>query len=81
MIVSYDRSTLGQSGTGHFSPIAAYHAKSDSTLVLDTARFKYSPYFVKISDLYEAMLPIDPDTSRSRGVLLVAPKSKKKMAA
>lgn len=39
---SYDRKTLGQTGTGHFSPIAAYDPQTDSALVLDVARFKVS---------------------------------------
>lgn len=40
IVASYDRATLGQTGAGHFSPIAAYDSKSDSALVLDVARFK-----------------------------------------
>lgn len=39
---SYDRKTLGQTGTGHFSPVAAYDPQTDSVLVLDVARFKVS---------------------------------------
>jgi Phytochelatin synthase len=31
---------LGQTGSGHFSPIAGYHAATDSVLILDVARFK-----------------------------------------
>lgn len=41
LIVSYNRQVLGQTGTGHFSPIGAYDEASDHVLVLDTARFKY----------------------------------------
>lgn len=40
VVASYDRRSLGQTGTGHFSPIAAYEKSSDSVLILDVARFK-----------------------------------------
>lgn len=33
--VSYDRSVLEQTGTGHFSPIAGYHRGHDMVLILD----------------------------------------------
>ena len=36
---------LLQTGDGHFSPVAGYHAGTDSVLVLDVARFKYPPYW------------------------------------
>src|SRR5215212_7426585 len=35
MIAAYDRGSLGQTGTGHFSPIGGYHAARDLALVLD----------------------------------------------
>lgn len=46
LVASFARSALHQTGDGHFSPVAAYHPPSDSCLVLDVARFKYSPYWV-----------------------------------
>lgn len=46
VIASYDRKSLGQTGTGHFSPIAAFDDDSDSVLVLDVARFKVSIIFL-----------------------------------
>lgn len=42
VVASYDRASLGQTGTGHFSPVAAYDEETDSVLVLDVARFKVS---------------------------------------
>lgn len=42
IVASYDRKSLGQTGSGHFSPIAAFDEKTDSVLVLDVARFKVS---------------------------------------
>ena len=38
LIVSYTRQTLNQTGSGHFSPIAAYDQESDSVLIMDTVR-------------------------------------------
>jgi glutathione gamma-glutamylcysteinyltransferase len=40
LCLNYNRGTLGQTGTGHFSPLAAYDAQTDSALILDVARFK-----------------------------------------
>lgn len=71
LVASYDRRTLGQTGSGHFSPIAAYDEVSDSVLILDTARFKYGAHWVPLTLLFEAMQPIDPDTGRSRGFALL----------
>lgn len=72
MVVSYSRKVVGQTGSGHFSPLAAYDPESDSVLILDTARFKYGAHWVKLPLIYEAMKPIDPDTGRSRGYCLLS---------
>lgn len=72
LVVSYNRKTLKQTGSGHFSPIAAYDKMSDSVLILDTARFKYGAHWTKLPLVYEAMKPIDPDTGRSRGYALLS---------
>lgn len=71
LTVSYDRKVLGQTGSGHFSPIAAYDQVSDHVLILDVARFKYGAHWVPLPLVYEAMQPVDPDTNRSRGYLLL----------
>ena len=39
-IVNFNRSTLGQEGGGHFSPVAAYDPTTDSALIMDVARYK-----------------------------------------
>ncbi|KAL3936637.1 MAG: hypothetical protein SGARI_002472 [Bacillariaceae sp.] len=64
LVVSYNRKVLKQTGSGHFSPVAAYDRASDSILILDTARFKYGAHW--------AMKPIDPDTGKSRGFVLLS---------
>jgi glutathione gamma-glutamylcysteinyltransferase len=38
MAISYSRKVLGQTGTGHFSPVGAYSEKDDKLLILDVAR-------------------------------------------
>mmetsp|Transcript_11450 Transcript_11450/g.18834 ORF Transcript_11450/g.18834 Transcript_11450/m.18834 type:complete len:439 (+) Transcript_11450:107-1423(+) len=76
LVSSFGRSSLSQTGDGHFSPIAAYHEPSDSCLVLDVARFKYAPYWVTVKDLYDAMIPQDKATGQSRGWLLMYPPTK-----
>lgn len=67
LIVSFSRKALSQTGDGHFSPIAAYDAETDSCLVLDVARFKLPPYWVPVEALYAATVPVDPSTGRPRG--------------
>lgn len=71
VIVSFGRDRLGQTGIGHFSPVAAVHAEKDLALVLDVARFKYPPYWVKIDELHEAMKGTDPETGMSRGYSVI----------
>lgn len=69
VVVAFARSALEQTGDGHFSPIAAYH--DDHVLILDVARFKYAPYWVSLSLLYEAMKPPDKATAQPRGWFLL----------
>lgn len=72
MVVSFCRSTLGQTGTGHFSPIAGYSREHDRVLVLDVARFKYPSYWVRLEDLYQSMTPLDPASRRPRGYTILS---------
>jgi len=62
LVVSYDRSQLGQTGSGHFSPVGGYHGTRDLALILDVARFKYPPHWVSVERLWEATHPVDPAT-------------------
>jgi glutathione gamma-glutamylcysteinyltransferase len=73
LVASFARSALGQTGDGHFSPIAAYAEEQDACLVLDVARFKYQPYWVSIADLYTAMGPVDSVTQQPRGWYILRP--------
>jgi len=72
LVVTYSRKVLQQTGSGHFSPIAAYDPVSDQVLILDTARFKYGAHWTKIELLYNAMVPVDKDTGKSRGYFLLS---------
>jgi len=44
LAIAFSRKGIGQTGDGHYSPIAAYHEPTDQCLVLDVARFKYAPF-------------------------------------
>jgi glutathione gamma-glutamylcysteinyltransferase len=67
VIASYHRGSLGQTGSGHFSPLGAWHEGSDQVLVLDVARFKYPPHWVPVDLLWQAMQPVDSTSGRPRG--------------
>ncbi|VBB33918.1 unnamed protein product [Acanthocheilonema viteae] len=69
LVVSYNRQVLGQTGTGHFSPLGAYHEESDQILIMDVARFKYPPHWVPLTILRDAMLSIDATSGKPRGYL------------
>ena len=67
LIAAYDRAAVGQTGTGHYSPIGGYHPARDLVLLLDVARFKYPPHWLPLERLAAAMHPHDPATGRPRG--------------
>ncbi|KNE96553.1 hypothetical protein PSTG_10112 [Puccinia striiformis f. sp. tritici PST-78] len=72
LVVSFCRASLGQTGTGHFSPVAGYSPEQDKVLVLDVARFKYPSYWVGLEDLYKSMIPLDPASQRPRGYSILS---------
>jgi hypothetical protein len=72
LVCSYNRSTLQQTGSGHFSPIAAYHAKDNLVLILDVARFKYPTHWIPVELLWQSMCTIDATTGKSRGFYLIS---------
>lgn len=76
VVASYDRSALGQTGSGHFSPVGGFHHERDLTLILDVARFKYPPHWVSAERLWEAMCGIDSTTGRPRGWLTLRPRTR-----
>eukprot|EP01124_Arcella_intermedia_P016468 TRINITY_DN2307_c0_g1_i2.p1 TRINITY_DN2307_c0_g1~~TRINITY_DN2307_c0_g1_i2.p1 ORF type:complete len:163 (+),score=22.72 TRINITY_DN2307_c0_g1_i2:298-786(+) len=72
LVVNYNRKHVGQTGTGHFAPIAGYHEASDKVLLLDVARFKYPPHWVPIPLLYGAFKDLDVMSSKTRGYIVVS---------
>lgn len=78
VVASFSRKVLGQTGSGHYSPIGGYHAELDLALVLDVARFKYPPYWAPVSMLWKAICDIDEATGQGRGYYLM---SKGKLAS
>lgn len=71
LVVAFDRKVLGQTGTGHYSPLGAYHEASDRVLVMDVARFKYPPYWVPVEVMWKSLRTVDPESRRSRGFFLM----------
>ncbi|KAJ3061736.1 hypothetical protein HK102_009006, partial [Quaeritorhiza haematococci] len=72
LVVSYHRGTLGQTGTGHFSPVGGYNEKENMVLILDVARFKYPAYWVSVDLIWDSLLPIDKDTGKPRGYVVLS---------
>ncbi|MDI1442702.1 phytochelatin synthase family protein [Polyangium sp. 6x1] len=72
IVVNYLRSEVGQEYTGHHSPLGAYNAAKDRVLVMDVARYKYPPTWVRTESLYNAIRTTDLVSGRSRGYLVVA---------
>jgi Phytochelatin synthase len=72
VIVNYLRKAINQERGGHISPLAAYDAETDRFLILDVARYKYPPVWVRAEDLFAAMNTTDADNqNRTRGYVLV----------
>jgi Phytochelatin synthase len=61
VLLNYDRGGIGQGpmGHGHWSPIGAYNAITDSFLVMDVAKYKYPPVFVPTEDLFHGASTLD----------------------
>ncbi len=73
LIVNYSRKSLGQKGGGHISPIAAYNEQSDRFLILDVARYRYSPVWVEAETLWSAINTVDSASGKTRGFILINP--------
>lgn len=71
VVLNYSRKVLGQTGDGHFSPIGGYHEENDMVLLLDVARFKYPPHWVRLPLVYEAMQKIDESIGLPRGLVVL----------
>ena len=74
VIANYDRAAVGQEGSGHISPIAAWDRVTGSYLILDTASYRYPAAWIPEEQLFAALRSPDPSTGSSRGVVLVRPR-------
>ncbi len=76
IIVNFDGDTLGMTIGGHFALVGAYHAKTDTVLILDPAAHKTAWYWTPIDHLYFAMHTLDYilDQPTVRGYLIVKDK-------
>lgn len=68
--VNFWRPALGEQGYGHISPLAAYDSHTDRFLLLDVARYKYPPAWVKAADLYSAADTVDKTSNDTRGYVV-----------
>jgi hypothetical protein len=71
-LLNFRRVEIGEVGGGHWSPLAAFDAASDSALVLDVARYKYPAVWVPIAQLYAGSQAVDAVSGLSRGVVIVS---------
>jgi len=71
VLANYLRATLNQVGGGHWSILAAYDAQTDRVLILDVAKYKYKPEWVKMSALRKALDTIDTTSNQFRGLVTV----------
>lgn len=75
-LLNFRRVEIGEAGGGHWSPLAAYDAASDSALLLDVARYKYPAAWVPVTQLYAAALAVDTVSGISRGIVTVGSRTK-----
>ncbi|MFM0204825.1 phytochelatin synthase family protein [Paraburkholderia fungorum] len=70
-LLNFRRVEIGETGGGHWSPLAAYDTASDSALLLDVARYKYPAVWVPLTQLYAAAQAVDNVSGLSRGIVVV----------
>ncbi|KAJ9463365.1 Glutathione gamma-glutamylcysteinyltransferase [Diplonema papillatum] len=80
LVANYDRPTLGQRGTGHFAPVAAYHEAARKCLVLDVNWYRYPSVWLDVELLVQAFQPLSPGGTR-RGYMLVSKPAEKHTAS
>jgi len=59
VLVNYNRTLIGQTGGGHWSPVGSYSEKWDAFLIVDVAKYKYPPVWIPAERLYDAMATDD----------------------
>jgi hypothetical protein len=71
VLLNFRRVEIGETGGGHWSPLAAYDSASDSALLLDVARYKYPAVWVPLAQLYAGALAVDSVSGLSRGIVII----------
>lgn len=59
VLVNYNRTTVGQDGGGHWSPVGSYSEKHDAFLILDVAKYKYPPVWIPTERLFDGLATYD----------------------
>ncbi|CAB9502646.1 Glutathione gamma-glutamylcysteinyltransferase [Seminavis robusta] len=59
VMVNYERTSAGQIGGGHFSPVGAYSTALDAFLIMDVAKYKYPNAWIPTEVLYQSLGTID----------------------
>ncbi len=72
VLANYFRANLEQVGGGHWSVLAAYDAQTDRVLILDVAKYKYTPVWVGIGTLRQALATLDTASNKARGLVIVS---------
>lgn len=72
LIINFGRKGIDEVGGGHFSPVAAYNQKANRFLIMDVARYKYPPVWVKAKALWHAMELVDTTSKQARGYLIIS---------
>ena len=76
LVINFSRKSLGQAGTGHFSPIGAYYEQVNKFLVLDVALFKYPAFWVDGKALWDSLATVDSVSKKNRGFVVITSDSK-----
>lgn len=72
VVINYGRKELGETGTGHISPIGAYNPIEDRALILDVNRRRLPPVWAQINSIHTAMNTLDCYSGLPRGFLIVS---------
>ena len=59
ILVNYDRSKIGQTGSSHWAPVGSYSHTMDAFLLLEVAKYKYPSVWVPSERLFDAMSTTD----------------------
>lgn len=59
VLVNYDRSKVGQNGSGHWAPVGSYSKTMDAFLLMEVAKYKYPSVWVPSERLFDGMSTTD----------------------